>query len=94
MGSITNLKENKTVFISCECNSEILHISYDHEEKIADFCIYESYISCFKYRMSFWQKLRYCYQIFAYNKPFSDQMTLGKKQLKELREFLNTIELE
>jgi len=87
MGSITNLKENKTLFIPCSCKSEILVIEYDHEWNIADLAIFENYTN-YSNKMSLWQRLRYCFQVLVYKKPYADQMVLNKEQLKELRVFL------
>ena len=92
MGSITNLKENKTLFIPCSCKSEILVIEYDHEWNIADLAIFENNTN-YSNKMSLWQRLRYCFQVLAYKKPYADQMVLDKKQLKDLKEFLNELTL-
>jgi len=88
MGSVTNLKENKTLFIPCSCKSEILVIEYDHEWSIADLAIFEHYTN-YSNKMSLWQCLRYCYQVLVNKKPYADQMVLDKKQLKDLQKFLN-----
>jgi hypothetical protein len=93
MGSVTNLKENKTLFIPCNCRSEILIIEYDHELKIANLAIYESIVS-FKYKLSFWQKLRYCWSVLWNNKPYTDQIVLNNKQLIELRHFLYGLDIK
>ena len=93
MGSNTNLKTNKTLFIPCDCKSEILVIEYDHEWQMADCAIYES-LSSYKNKMSFWHKLRYCYQVLIHNKPYADQMMLNNAQLKDLGEFLKSLDLE
>ncbi|NBU33528.1 hypothetical protein EBZ38_16295 [bacterium] len=93
MGSVTNLKENKTVFIPCDCKSEILTIEYDHEIDIADFAIYE-HIKSYEYKMSFWQRLKYCYRVLIHKKPYADQIILNKKQLLDLKNFLNALDLE
>ncbi|NBQ16940.1 hypothetical protein EBU24_01345 [bacterium] len=90
MGSITNLKDNKTLFIPCGCRNEILVIEYDYEINAADFAIYEN-ITSYRSKMSFWQRLRYCYQILVHKKPYADQIFLDNKQLKELRDFLKEI---
>jgi hypothetical protein len=90
MGSVTNLKENKTLFIPCSCKSEILVIEYDHEMDLADLAIFEHYTN-YSHKMSLWQRLRYCFQVLAYKKPYADQMVLDKKQLKDLKEFLNEL---
>ena len=92
MGSVTNLKENKTLFIPCSCKSEVLVIEYDHEWNIADLAIFENYTN-YSNKMSLWQRLRYCFQVLVYKKPYADQMVLDNKQLKDLREFLNGLNL-
>ena len=93
MGNITNLKENKTLFIPCDCRSEILMIEYDHEYKLADLAIYESYAS-HSNKMSFWQRIRYCWQVLRHNKPYADQIMLDNNQLKDLKSFLSTLDLQ
>jgi hypothetical protein len=92
MGSVTNLKENKTLFIPCSCKSEILVIEYDHEIEMADFAIYESHAS-YNNKMSLWQRLRYIFQVLINKKPYTDQMMLDKKQLKDLQKFLSGLSL-
>jgi len=92
MGSITNLKENKTLFIPCSCKSEILVIEYDHEINMADFAMFENYTS-YSNKMSLWQRLRYCYRVLFEKKPYVDQMMLDKNQLKDLQKFLNGLSL-
>ena len=92
MGSITNLKENKTLFIPCSCKSEILVVEYDHEIDMADFAIYESHAS-YNNKMSLWQRFRYCYQVLINKKPYADQIMLDKKQLKDLQKFLSGLSL-
>jgi hypothetical protein len=92
MGNITNLKENKTVFIPCSCRSEILVIEYDHDIDIADLAIFENYTN-YSHKMSLWQRLRYCYQVLIHKKPYADQMVLDRRQLKELKQFLSGLDL-
>jgi hypothetical protein len=92
MGSVTNLKENKTLFIPCDCKSEILVIEYDHEWNIADLAIYQT-DSALKAKMSLWQRLRYCWQVLWYKKPYADEIVLNNKQLLELKLFLSSLDL-
>jgi hypothetical protein len=70
MGSVTNLRENKTLFIPCGCRSEILMIEYDHEINMADFAIYQTAVS-YSTKMSLWQRLRYCWQVLWNKKPYA-----------------------
>lgn len=92
MGSITNLKENKTFFIPCGCKSEILAIEYDHEIDMADLAVFENYTN-YGNKMSLWQRIRYCYQVLFHKKPYADQMMLDKQQLKDLKKFLEGLSL-
>lgn len=93
MGSLTNLKENKTLFILCDCHSEILVIEYDHHLKMADLAIYETDAS-FRAKMSLWQRLRYCWRVLWYKKPYADEIMMSNKQLLDLKKFLASLNLE
>ena len=92
MGSITNLSENKSLFIPCSCKSEILVIEYDHEIQLADLAIFENYTN-YSHKMSLWQRLRYCLRVLVHKKPYADQMVLDNKQLKDLQKFLSSLNL-
>ncbi len=93
MGSLTNLKTNKTLFLLCDCHSEILVIEYDHSLKLADLAIYENFVSM-KNKLSLWQKWRYCWYVLWHNKPYSDQIVLNNKQLLDLRNFLSGLDIK
>lgn len=92
MGSNTNLTTNKTLFIPCDCSSEILMIEYDHEYKTADLAIYQTE-TAFREKMSLWQRLRYCWQVLWNKKPYNDQIVLNDKQLHDLKIFLSGLDL-
>jgi len=92
VGNITNLKTNKTLFIPCDCGSEILVIEYDHETKIADLGIYEKSHS-YSNKMSLWHRLRYCYQVLKNKKLYADQILLNHKQLLDFKNFLSSLNL-
>ena len=92
MGSITNLKENKTLFIPCGCRNEILMIEYDHHFKMADLAIYKT-DAAFRSKLSLWQRLRYCWQVLWNKKAYADEIMLDNKQLKDLQNFLRQLEL-
>jgi hypothetical protein len=92
MGNITDLKENKTLFVPCDCRSEILMIEYDHHLRMADLAMYETFAS-YQHKMSLWQRLRYCWQVLWKKKPYADYMVLHHKQLKELKQFLSSLDL-
>lgn len=93
MGSNTDLKTNKTLFIPCDCRSEILMIEYDHEHKMADFAIYQT-DAAFRSKMSLRQRLRYCWQVLLHKKPYADEIMLDHKQLKDLKNFINSLHLD
>ena len=93
MGMVTNLQANKTLFIPCGCRSEILMIEYDHEMQMADFAIYEHQLA-YKSKMSLWQRLRYIWKVLVHHKPYADQIILDNAQLKDLKKFLNSLDLK
>lgn len=77
-------------FIRCDCDSEILVLRYDSEFDMLDLCIYETRTSV-KQNMSWYQKLRYIYQLIRYGQPYTDQLILKRDQIEELKGFLNSI---
>lgn len=81
-------KNTKTFFCLCDCKTEVLVIEYDHELKIADLCIYESYL---KKNLSFWDRIRYIVKIVLTGKPYHDQIILTQKQLKDIKNFCASI---
>ena len=86
--NMTRFEKNKTTFILCDCRSEVLVLDHDFEYELTELSIYEN-MSSYGHKMSFWQKLRYIYQVLVYNKPYSDQIILNKEQLKDLGSFIN-----
>ena len=78
----------RTLFIRCDCHSEVLVIDYDHSFKMIELSVFSSLISS---KMSLWQKIRYIYQILKYGKPYTDQIILHKNQIDELKAFLNSL---
>lgn len=86
----TKFEKNKTLFLVCDCRSEVLSIEYDHEIKMADFAIFRHEMS-HKYINSIWQRLRYAFRVLLGHNPYADQMMLTKEQLKDLRFFLESL---
>ena len=84
-----DLKNNyRTLFIRCDCHSEVLVIDYDGSFKMIELSIFSAFVSS---KMSIWQKARYIYQILRYGRPYTDQIILHQKQIDELKAFLNSI---
>lgn len=86
--SMVKFEKNKTSFILCDCKSEVLVLEYDNEYDLMELSIYEN-LSSYSHKMSFWQKLRYIYQVLVKGRPYSDQMVLNREQLKDLSSFIN-----
>ena len=78
----------RTLFIRCDCHSEVLVIDYDGSFKMIELSIFSAFVSS---KMSIWQKTRYIYQILRHGKPYTDQLILHKKQIDELKSFLNSL---
>jgi len=86
----TKNNDQRTIFIRCGCQNEMLVLDYDGEIDMIDLAIYEINIS-YKHKMSLWQKARYIYQILIYGEPYMDQITLNRDQINELKAFLDTV---
>lgn len=91
MGNVTKFQDQSRItFVLCDCRSEVLVIDYDSDCQIADFSMYENFAS-YSNKMSLWQKIRYMYKVIFTGSPYADQIILNKKQLKEIKDFLNQI---
>lgn len=86
--SVVKFEKNKTIFILCDCRSEVLVLDHDSEYGLTELSIYEN-MSSYNHKMSFWQKLRYIYRVLVHNRPYSDQIILTNAQLKDLAMFIN-----
>jgi hypothetical protein len=86
--NLVKFEKNKTIFILCDCRSEVLVLDHDFEYGLTELSIYEN-MSSYGHKMSFWQKLRYIYQVLVHNRPYSDQIILNQDQLKDLGMFIN-----
>lgn len=89
--NMIKFQKNKTSFILCDCKSEVLVLEYDDEYNLMELSIYEN-LSSYSHKMSFWQKLRYIYQVLVKGRPYSDQMILNKEQIKHMANFLTSID--
>lgn len=89
--NMIKFEKNKTTFILCDCRSEVLVLDHDFEYELTELSIYEN-MSSYAHKMSFWQKLRYIYQVLIHNRPYSDQIILNKEQTRHMVDFLTSIE--
>ena len=89
--SLVKFEKNKTIFILCDCRGEILVLDHDSEYELTELSIYEN-MSSYGHKMSFWQKLRYIYQILIHNRPYSDQIILNSSQINHLKDFLLSLD--
>ena len=80
----------RSVFIKCDCDSEMLVVRYDGELDMIDLCMYENQ-RAFKNKMTWLQRFRYIYQVLRYGHPYTDQIILKRQQIEELSGFLNTL---
>jgi hypothetical protein len=88
--NMVKFEKNRTTFILCDCRSEVLVLEYDSEYDLIELSIYEN-LSSYSHKMSFWQKLRYIYQVLIKSRPYSDQIILNKDQIKHIANFLTSI---
>jgi len=82
--------QNNIHFELCDCRSEVLVLEYDAECGLMDLAIYEHSVS-FRHKMSWYQKLRYIWQVIRHNRPFNDQIVLDISQIKNIKLFLDSV---
>ena len=88
--NLIKFRKNKTEFVLCDCGNEILVIEYDEEFQLADIAIFQTKTS-FEASKSWYQKLRYCYNVLMGNDTFKDQMVLTKDQLVQIKNFIESV---
>lgn len=88
----TNQKINdfRTVFIRCDCDSEVLVMRYDSEIDMIDISLFENHLS-FRNKMTWFQKFKYIYQVIINGHPYTDQIILSRKNIEEMKDFLTTL---
>ena len=78
------INEEKDLFLYCECNSEILVLSPNIEDK-------EIYCSIYRYRYlkpGLKHRLHHCWHILKTGSPYEDEIILSKKDAKQLKDYL------
>lgn len=89
LGKHPSIKNQSNIhFELCGCKSEVLVFEYDREIGLMDLAIFENSVS-FRNKMSWFQKLRYIWQVCRYNKPYNDQVVLDKNQIQSLKLYLD-----
>lgn len=88
-----NMRKNKKekpkineFFVKCDCGSEILSLLYDNEIELLELAVYSN--SPF---MSLWQKIRFCWRVLVYGRPYNDQIMINKNKIQDLIKFLNSV---
>lgn len=75
---------NKT--IKCACYHELFHLEWDEEFEQLNVSIWSPYST--DTRMSWRQRLRYCWRILTKGRPYGDQLILEKQHIAELVDYL------
>lgn len=75
--------DKKETYIECDCGSEILRVTFDEEMNEVDLAIYQ-----FHEPLSFWNKLRYIWQVLVKGKPYRDQICISADKAHHLAEQL------
>jgi hypothetical protein len=63
-------------------------MEYDHEIKLVDVCIFKSGYGT---RLSLKDRFRYIWRVLTTGKPYSDQIMLNLEQIRDIKNFCNTI---
>lgn len=77
----------KSEFIKCECWGEGMGIDFDPDDGLYYFSYWSNCIT--NGRLSWRQKLRYCWQVLVKGTPFNDQLIFDQKSVDQLTHFLS-----
>ena len=77
---------DKTIFIKCECKGEGIGVDYDAEDGYYYFSYWSYGLS--NRKMSWRQKIRYCWNVLTKGKAFNDEIMLNQKSVDKLADFL------
>jgi hypothetical protein len=76
----------KETFVTCDCSSEALHISFDEEDNTCCISIYK-----LETKPTLTSKLRHVWKILTTGTPYGDQVIINKTKVKKLYDFLGGI---
>ncbi len=80
----------KTKFIKCECHEHVMGLMKFEDEPLVYLQIYEAGFNA-NNKLSFWQRLRFCWKTIITGTPYEDQMVLGQNSIRELVDVLNEL---
>ena len=80
------MKDQDSIFLICDCFSHGLLVEKFKDEEEVSLSLFERGLSG---RILPWrERLRWCWQILRYGKPWSDFIILNPENQKQLKEFL------
>lgn len=76
-----------SIFVKCDCGSESLNIEYDKTDE-------SFYVSIWKYsnassRLTWWDRLRFIWNILTTGKPYEDEIILSRDKAGLVSKFLD-----
>ena len=79
-------KEDRSIFIKCECQGEGMGVYYDSEDGYYYFSYWRHGLS--NRKLSWNERIRYCWNVFTKGRAFNDELLLSQKSTDELIDFL------
>ena len=78
--------KDNCIFIKCACEGEGMSVNYDPKDNYYYFSYWSYGLS--NRKMSWRQKIRYCWEVLWHGKPFNDELMLTRDQAIRLENFL------
>lgn len=87
--------EMPSAFIECDCKSELIRLVYDADSFDGTVFLYLSIFTEYynDWSTSWKTKLRHIWYIIRHGSPWADQISLRTHDIKKLRDYLNSLEL-
>lgn len=78
----------KNIQLKCQCSCEALEFQYDQEETDGQYYV-SIWRKGYQSPLSFKERLRWCWNILTTGKLWGDEVVLDKKQILQLKNWLN-----
>ena len=86
MATITKFENSKILFLLCSSKDNILSLEHDSRSKNISISIFNKY-----FRVSILNRIRQIIKIIITGNPYLDQIILDGRQVKELKDFLDSV---
>lgn len=84
--NVNEMKNDKSIFVKCQCYSEGMSIDYDAQDDQYYFAYWKQGMT--NQALGWKEKIRHCWNIIKTGKPFNDEVIINQEDANKLSDFL------